>query len=57
MTRKEARDTLMERQYSFEKVHAITQIATEDRYYEDKMVKITVTRTLDSDVFELEWKC
>ena len=55
MCRKELLRALMTK-YSFEKAHAMIQITTEDRIYEDNGVKITMIRTPQADVFELEWK-
>lgn len=55
MNRKELLNELMER-YSFEKAHSIIQIATEDREFENDDVYITMTRTLDGDIFGCKWK-
>ena len=42
--------------YSFEKAYSILQIATEDREFKNGNVEITMTRTLNGDVYYLKWK-
>lgn len=42
--------------YSFEKAYSILQIVTEDREFENNDVKIVMTRTLNGDIYYLEWK-
>ncbi len=55
MNRKEILNELMKR-YSFEKAHSIRQIATEDREFANDAVYVTMTRTLDGDIFNCKWK-
>lgn len=55
MNRKQLLKELMKR-YSFEKAHSFVQIATEDRIFINDDVKITMTRTLESDLYTLEWQ-
>lgn len=55
MNRKELITELQTR-YSFEKARSIVQLTTEDRIYENDEACVTMTRTLEGDVFELTWK-
>jgi hypothetical protein len=56
MTRRELLDQLMKK-YSFEKSHAIIQIAIEAGYYDDKEVHVTVSETLAGTYFfHMYWK-
>lgn len=55
MNRKQLLEELMKR-YSFEKAHSFVQIVTEDRIFENEDVKITMTRTLEADLYTLEWQ-
>lgn len=55
MNRKDLLRELMKK-YSFEIAYSIIQIATEDREFEDDNARIIMTRTLDGDIYYLEWK-
>lgn len=55
MNRKQLLKELMKK-YSFEKSHSFIQIATEDGVFENNEVKITMTRTLEVDLYTLEWQ-
>lgn len=46
----------LKEKYSFEKAYSILQIATEDREFEDDNVRIVMNRTLNGDIYDLEWK-
>ena len=56
MTRRELLDQLMKK-YSFEKSHAIVQIAIKDGYYDNKEVHVVVSETLAGTYFfHMSWK-
>ena len=56
MTRRELLNQLIKR-YSFEKSHAIIQLAIEDGHYENKEVHVVVAEDLDGiRFFSMHWK-
>lgn len=55
MNKKDLLKELMKK-YSFEKSYSIIQIVSEDGEFENSDIKIIMTRTLKSDLFNLEWK-